>query len=145
MGSLTEHGDEGLGGPHGHGEDGAGVLALVRQRHVADADAELVRSRSDQLDPIVTEGWGNWQKGGRGFHWHLSCSPPSPRLASWGRRGLVWSRAGDTAPGTEPSLCPSHFAEPPGTAVSGMLRTADLDLVGFLVKSVGATLTPAKS
>lgn len=51
---LTQHGDEGLGGPHGHGEDGAGVLPLIRQHHVADADGQLVRRGPLQLDPVVS-------------------------------------------------------------------------------------------
>lgn len=58
FGSLTEHGDEGLGSSHGHSEDGAGVFALVGQGHAADADAELVGRRSDQLNPIISKGWG---------------------------------------------------------------------------------------
>lgn len=62
FGSLTEHSDEGLGGPHRHSEDGACVLALVRQRHVADADAELVGSGANQLNPIIPKGWGNQEK-----------------------------------------------------------------------------------
>lgn len=74
LGSLTEHSDEGLGGPHRHGEDGAGVLALVRQGHVADADAELVGSGPNQLDPIITKGWGHRENGKQGFYRHFSCS-----------------------------------------------------------------------
>lgn len=83
-GGLTEHSDEGLGGPHRHGEDGTGVLALVRQGHVADADAELVGGRSDQLDPIVAEGWGHRRNRKWGFDGHSSRSPSRPRLASLG-------------------------------------------------------------
>lgn len=82
LGNLTEHSDERLGRPHGHGEDGAGVLALVRQGHVADADAELMRSGSNQLDPIITKGWGHWENGKLGFYWHFSRSSSSPRPAS---------------------------------------------------------------
>lgn len=58
FGSLTEHGDEGLGSSHGHSEDGASVFALVGQGHVADADAELMRRRLNQLNPIISKGWG---------------------------------------------------------------------------------------
>lgn len=43
-GRLTQHGDAGLGCPHRHGEDGAGVFALVRQHHVIDADGQLIGS-----------------------------------------------------------------------------------------------------
>lgn len=52
----TQHGDQGLGRPHGHGEDGAGVLALVGQHHVADADGQLVGGGSLQLDPVIPQG-----------------------------------------------------------------------------------------
>lgn len=58
FGSLTEHGDEGLGSSHGHSEDGASVFALVGQGHVADADAELMGRRLNQLNPIISKGWG---------------------------------------------------------------------------------------
>ena len=58
FGSLTEHGDEGLGSSHGHSEDGASVFTLVCQGHVADADAELMGRRSNQLNPIISKGWG---------------------------------------------------------------------------------------
>lgn len=58
-GSLTEHSDEGLGGSHRHGEDGACVLPLICQRHVADADTELVGSGANQLNPVISKGWGN--------------------------------------------------------------------------------------
>lgn len=58
LGSLTQHSDEGLGSSHGHGEDGAGVLALVGQGHVADADAELVGCGFHQLNPIISKGCG---------------------------------------------------------------------------------------
>lgn len=59
FGSLTEHSDKGLGGSHRHSEDGACVLALVCQRHVADADTELVGSGANQLNPIISKGCGN--------------------------------------------------------------------------------------
>lgn len=62
FGKLTEHSDEGLGGPHRHSEDGACVLALVGQSHVADADAELMRGGANQLNPIISKGWGNQEK-----------------------------------------------------------------------------------
>lgn len=71
FGSLTEHSDEGLGSSHGHSEDGAGVLALVRQGHIADADAELMGSRSNQLNPIISKGWGNREIWKQGFYCHL--------------------------------------------------------------------------
>lgn len=58
FGSLTKHSDEGLGGSHRHSEDGAGVLPLVRQGHVADADAELMGCGSNQLNSIISKGWG---------------------------------------------------------------------------------------
>lgn len=54
--NLTEHSDEGLGCSHRHRKDGARVLALVCQRHIADADAELVWSGANQLNPIISKG-----------------------------------------------------------------------------------------
>lgn len=58
FGSLTEHGNEGLGRSHGHSEDGASVFTLVGQGHVADTDAELVGCRFNQLNPVISKGWG---------------------------------------------------------------------------------------
>ena len=58
FGSLTQHSDEGLGSSHRHSEDGAGVLALIRQGHIADADAELMGCGFNQLNPIISKGWG---------------------------------------------------------------------------------------
>lgn len=58
FGSLTEHGDEGLGSSHGHSEDGASIFTLVGQGHVADANAELVGCGFNQLDPVIAKGWG---------------------------------------------------------------------------------------
>jgi hypothetical protein len=84
FGSLTEHSDEGLGGSHRHSEDGAGVLSLICQGHVADADAELVGSRTNQLNPIISKGWGNWESWKLGFYWHLSCLSFNPRPVSLG-------------------------------------------------------------
>lgn len=96
MGSLTEHGDEGLGGPHRHGEDGARVLAFVRQSHVADADAELVGSGSNQLDPIITKGWSG-RMGGGAFTGSFTFIFQY-QAGIFGRRGLVGYRAGETVP-----------------------------------------------
>lgn len=58
FGSLTKHSDEGLGSSHRHSEDGAGVLALVCQGHIADANAELMGCGFNQLNPIISKGWG---------------------------------------------------------------------------------------
>lgn len=55
--SLTQHGDRGPGGADGHGEDGAGVLALVGQLHVVDGDGELGGRGAVQLDTVVSERW----------------------------------------------------------------------------------------
>lgn len=84
-GSLTKHSDEGLGSSHRHSEDGAGVLALIGQGHVADADAELVRCGADQLNPIVSEGWGKCEHWKPGFYRQRSCYLPVPDQNLWGR------------------------------------------------------------
>lgn len=63
--SLTQHGDRGPGGADGHGEDGAGVLALVGQLHVVDGDGELGGRGAVQLDTVVSERWRT-EDGGEG-------------------------------------------------------------------------------
>lgn len=113
LGNLTEHSDERLGRPHGHGEDGAGVLALVRQGHVADADAELMRSGSNQLDPIITKGWGTLGEWEAGLLLALFTVIFQSQASVFGRRALAWFGAGETPPEFEPSLCP-HIPEPLG-------------------------------
>lgn len=70
---LTEHSDEGLGGSHRHSEDGTGVLALICQGHIADADAELVGCRANQLNPIISKGWKDGENWKPVLYWHLSC------------------------------------------------------------------------
>ena len=52
---LTQNSEEGLGGLDGHGEERAGVLALVRQADVADSDGELLPRGPHQLDPVVSQ------------------------------------------------------------------------------------------
>lgn len=54
----TQHGDGGPGRAHRHGEDGAGVLALVGQLHVGDGDGELGGRGALQLDAVISERWG---------------------------------------------------------------------------------------
>ena len=85
FGSLTEHGDEGLGSSHGHSEDGASVFALVSQGHVADADAELMGCRLNQLSerfPKFPDGGAT--PGPRRGH---RCRSPAPPSRSRGKRG----------------------------------------------------------
>lgn len=50
---LTQYGEEGLGGLDRHGEERAGVLALIRQADVTDFDRQLLPGRSHQLDPVI--------------------------------------------------------------------------------------------
>lgn len=54
----TQHGDSSSCGADRHGEDGAGVLALVRQLHVRDGDGELCGQGAIQLDSVVPQCWG---------------------------------------------------------------------------------------
>lgn len=86
FGNLTEHSDKGLGGSHRHSEDGARVLPLIGQRHIADADAELMGSRANQLNPIISKGWGNQEKWESGFSQYLVCLPSIPGPISLRRR-----------------------------------------------------------
>lgn len=123
FGSLTEHSDEGLGSSHGHSEDGAGVFTLVRQGHVADADAELMGCRSNQLNPIISKGWGKWGELEASFYWRLSSLSSNPRPSFLARRGLVQFGAGTKQNKTKNcSLCLSscysatflgHWAQQP--------------------------------
>lgn len=53
--TLTEYGEKGLGGLDRHGEERAGVLALIRQADVTDFDRELLPRRSHQLDPVIPQ------------------------------------------------------------------------------------------
>lgn len=86
-GNLTQHSDEGLGSSHRHSEDGAGVLALVRQGHVADADAELMGRGLHQLNPIISQGWrGIGRVGSKAFTGTFYVYLPP---ASLGGRGIV--------------------------------------------------------
>lgn len=63
--TLTQDGEEGLGGLDRHGEERAGVLALVWQADVTDSDCELLPRRSHQLDSVIpqsciTKGGRRW-------------------------------------------------------------------------------------
>lgn len=53
--ALTQYGEKGLGGLDRHGEERAGVLALIRQADVTDSDCELLPRRSHQLDPVIPQ------------------------------------------------------------------------------------------
>lgn len=53
--TLTQYGEIGLCGLDGHGEERAGVLALIRQADVTDSDCELLPRRSHQLDPVIPQ------------------------------------------------------------------------------------------
>lgn len=52
---LTQNSEKGLGGLDRHGEERAGVLALVRQADVTDSDGELLPRGSHQLNSVVSE------------------------------------------------------------------------------------------
>lgn len=53
--TLTQNGEEGLGGLDRHGEERAGVLALIRQADVTDSNCELLPRRSHQLDSVIPQ------------------------------------------------------------------------------------------
>lgn len=55
--TLTQDGEEGLGGLDRHGEERAGVLALVWQADVTDSDCELLPRRSHQLDSVIPQSY----------------------------------------------------------------------------------------
>lgn len=54
---LTQNSEKGLGGLDRHGEERAGVQALVRQADVTDPDSELLRRGSYQLDSVIPQSW----------------------------------------------------------------------------------------
>lgn len=52
---LTQNSEKGLGGLDRHGEERAGVLALVWQADVTDSDGELLPRGSHQLNSVVPQ------------------------------------------------------------------------------------------
>lgn len=53
--TLTQYSEKGLGGLDRHGEERAGVQALIRQADVTDSDGELLPRCSHQLDPVIPQ------------------------------------------------------------------------------------------
>lgn len=51
----TEHGDSCSGGADRHGEQGAGVLALIGQLHLRDGDGKLGGCGAVQLDTVIPQ------------------------------------------------------------------------------------------
>lgn len=56
MDILTQNSEEGLGGLDRHGEERAGVLALIWQADVTNSDGELLPWGSHQLNSVVPQG-----------------------------------------------------------------------------------------
>lgn len=55
MDLLTQNSEKGLGGLDRHGEERAGVLALIRQADVTDSYGELLPWRSHQLNSVIPQ------------------------------------------------------------------------------------------
>lgn len=57
MATFTQNSEESLGGLDGHGEEWTRVLSLVWKSHFTDADGQLLPRGSNQLNPVVPQGY----------------------------------------------------------------------------------------
>lgn len=62
FGNFIEYSDKGFGGSYRYSEDGVCVFFFIGQCYIVDVDVEFMGSRVNQLNSIISKGWGNQEK-----------------------------------------------------------------------------------